>query len=385
MDVRQRGNRTQHGSRQRAMWRAAVALACTLAHPALAGAAEPAAEPPDAREAKTATASAITLSGLPEAVRERLEDRTEALGMMGRSTVSQPMRFTGDTLLISRMLGQGYADVDAFVIPMRDVGSAPLVLRFEPRTDDARAEGIALFLHLLPEIKASGVAFVAIRDSVARPETSGDRYRWLLWNTPDDEWVLLKEDPDTFFEQKLAALRGSGTPAPALEVAYITRRAHIEFTRGRRHSGATMMRDALRVIDAQPAASPVPPGLQVEVLQALLYQAASEDDEADLGELIRRYVELAARVGISISSQPVRMSAPGIPAAIPRDGFVDLAFDVLEDGRVAAPRVTETNMHSASAARVAKSLEQWRFLPAVEGGVAVRSERTWRFTFERLD
>lgn len=381
MDVRRRNKATQHGSRPRATWRAVVALACTFAHPALAGVAEPAAEQPAASQTTAATTGDVTLSGLPEAIRKRLEDRTSRRTALSRGTGVLPERFVGDTLLIERMRGKGYEDVDAFVIPMRDVGSAPLVLRFEPRTEDARAEGIALFLHLLPEITTSGVAFVAIHDSVTSPITSGDSYRWLLWRTPEDAWLLLKEDPDAFFEQKLEDVRRSATPNPVLEVAYITRRAHIEFTRGRRHTGATMMRDALRVIDEQPASSPIPPGLQVEVLQALLFQAASEDDEADLGQLIRRYVELATRLGIRVTSQPVRTPVPGIPAAEPRDSHAEVTFDVLEDGRVEAPVVTNTNLNSVAAAGVARVIAQWRFLPAVEDGKAVRSTRTWRFRY----
>ncbi len=206
-----------------------------------------------------------------------------------------------------------------------------------------------------------------------------------MWHTPEDDWVLLNEEPDTYFEEMLERLRRAPQQDPALEVTYLTRRARIEFMRGRRHAGAAMLRDGLRVIDAQPPAQPISPHLQVDVLQGLLFQAANEEDEADLGQLIRRYVELAAALGLELTSQPVRVVLSNSPPYIPRDGYVETAFDVLEDGRVENPVVTATNINSAVAERVAQVLKQCRFLPAVENGKAVRSPRTWRFRFARLD
>ncbi len=318
---------------------------------------------------------------LPDDVQRRLAARYTFISRAGGSAISRPIRYVEDADVIARLVQAGNPDVDSFFVPIARVGSAPLVIRFEPRTGDARAEGIALFRAALAEIAAARPEFVAIHDSTASPDTTADRYRWLMWRTPRNDWVLLNSEPAAYFETKLAALRASAQPDPTLEVAYITRRAYIEYTRGNPDTGAAMMHDALAILDAQPGGAPRRAALTFEVLRSLLFEAARDRDDEDLGRLINRYAVLAAELNVSVPNQPVRTVAPRFPQGNMRPGYVEFEFDVLPDGRISTPRVTQTNLNAAYAASIRDAMREWRFVPAVRDGMAVRSQRQWRFNF----
>ena len=164
-------------------------------------------------------------------------------------------------------------------------------------------------------------------------------------------------------------------------MTYLSARAHIYFTKGDPERGANMMREALAIIDSPAAGAAVPVTRQMEVLRSLVFDAARDRDENKLGNLIRRYAELAARHALAVPNTPVRTVAQRWPPGAHLSGSVDLEFDVLPDGRVENPRVIGGNLGAPYRKVARECVVQWRFLPAVEDGTAVRSMRQWRLSF----
>ena len=188
----------------------ALACLCTLV-----SAADPAPDNADRAQRNAAAASrtgaaaeaalVVIEAKLPTTGQRRLRDRAAAFTVINQSAVSAPLRFKGDAVLIARMIELGYPDADAFYVPIASVGAAPLVLRFEARSPDARAEAIAVLRGMLAFVDRLAPEFVAIYGSVENPATTAPRYDWLFWREPGGGWALLNKAPSTCFKTKLAS------------------------------------------------------------------------------------------------------------------------------------------------------------------------------------
>ncbi len=370
---------------------AVVFAACTLCLTAQSGAAQAPSEP--SIEAVDAIADAADSSTLPKAVALRLRDRSSNKVLAESALMSTVRRYAQDVQVLKRIAGLGYADMDTFLVPSARVGGTLLIVQFQPLSAkesareganegaDARAEAFAMFRALEAEVLATRSEFVGLRGSVHGLKSNPDRYDWLFWHTPQNNWVFIKTAPREYFEAKLKQSKqpASGTAIDhESTITYLAQLAHIDFAEGEQDDGAAKMREALQYIDAAPAESRPGAVLQLDVLRTLAFAAANEGDETQLAQYIARYASFTSKSGAALDNVPVRITG----AAGYWDSFLDsevtVEFDVLPDGTTANTVVLASNSSATFTAAVRQATARWRFFPAVADGKVIVSKRKWK-------
>ncbi len=354
-----------------------LSILVSAASPLAAAGAEPVLATISGAHANEATPALV------EATQRRLRDRSEAR-VVGRDfVVSTPQRYDNDEQVLLALSALGYTEADTYFVPSSRVGTRLLVVQFRPTSDDPRAEAIRMFGAIVEQVLAARAEFVAFEASLGDLQRDPARFDWLFWNTPTDDWLIIKHEPRDYFQATLEQVDAAEQPDRALAAAYRARLAQMDLTQGERNAGVRRMKEALADIDAADPQQPVPARLQIGVLRALAFIEAQDGNDERLREIIARYAALIARGNQTVGNVPVSVPGPPGDWQTFSDSTVVVEFDVLPDGSTANPEVLASNASATFTAAVSQVVLRWRFFPAVRDGAVVTSKRRWTYRTER--